>query len=166
VELGFKHLLHPGESTPVRVRIKAVDVPTGPVRGKHLTVPSNDPQRPIVEVPIRGDIFEVLKVDPPVLEFGTLSREKAPPSSTVKFRPGADSTMKLVRVEVTDPATFEASPETMGTGFGLTVRFKDEGFRTWAAAPKPIRTTVLLTIDVTSPDKTRTIRYPLRIQAD
>jgi hypothetical protein len=121
VDRAYSSLLHSGESTEIRVTIVSGVVPAEPLRGKHLSILTQDQK---IEVPLKGDILEVRRVSPTRIDVGEVSRA-APEGKgpwTVRVRPGPGFDVRLVGAAIEPAGTFahETAPSEGGTD--VTIR--------------------------------------------
>jgi hypothetical protein len=130
VDQSFSRYLHPGESTDIRVTFKSGIPPAGPLRGKRLAVVSDDAASALIEVPLVGDIIEILKV-PEVIELGLLppaipegASANLRATKTAKVRPGPAYRLKIVRWDLTggDALDVTGTPAEGGMDFVVSVK--------------------------------------------
>jgi hypothetical protein len=129
VDQGFLRFLHPGESTEIAVRFHTMEptkgelLPAGPLRGKKLNVVSDAPGAGNLEVPLLGDVVELVRIAPPFVELGHVKRD-AEIVATSKVRPGAEFRMKVLRWEASHPEWIAVSSIDVEGGVDFTVTSK------------------------------------------
>jgi hypothetical protein len=146
VDPSFNHLLHPGESTEVKIRLRSAIVPAEPLRGKKLTVVTTDAGVRQVEVPLRGDILPVRRIEPTRIDLGTLEPEGdgTPGPWSVRVRPGPGYRILVRSATVSRAELFEVEPTAAEEGYDIVVRVKPD-----ARGTGPFQATVTLEIEAT-----------------
>jgi hypothetical protein len=162
VDQAFQHLLHPGDETLVRIEMNSGVVPAEPLRSKILTIASDDTVSPRLEIPLHGQIVDVIQVLPPVLEYPSIEAASLPKPQKVEVRGKSPFALRLLRLDPSGAPHFDVKVAEVEGGVDLTVAFR-EG----AKGNGPLRESVRLFLEATEPGQApRKMEYELRMQGE
>lgn len=132
VDPNYQRSLMPGDEVELRVNLVAVDVPPGRLEHKFLDVRSDDPDAPVLRVPLRGEIEDRVGIAPRRVVVGPADAAGKSEPRRLRVRTVNGYAATWERTEITNPAWFEVSiePTTDGSaGFDAVLRIKPDPAR-------------------------------------
>jgi hypothetical protein len=154
--------LSPGESVKIVVVMRSMLAIGGRTK-KNLTIVTDDPLQPKLDVPILANVLDVRRIDPSNVEFGDVDRRGDPVEKTVKVRSEGG-----IRVRVTKATSSNARLELVVKPAAAGADGSDVVVRTKRGADAgSLASQVVLEMEVTGEDgKTRTYRETVWVRGE
>lgn len=155
VDPSYQKSLMPGESTEIRVTLASGLVPPQKLERKYLEVRSSDPRMPVLMLPLRGEIAQRVRVEPPIVRVGPEDAAGRGAPKRIKIRAATGFTAKVLNVELTQPEWFTCELREAEGGVDALLSVKPDPARRGA-----VQSMVRFQVEVQGQGKAP-ITYPL-----
>jgi hypothetical protein len=129
VDPSYRKSLMPGESTDIRVTLASGLVPPQKLERKYLEVRSSDTRMPVLLLPLRGEIVQRVRIEPPIVRVGPEDAAGRGATKRVKIRAASGFTAKILREELTHPDWFTYTVEFVDGGIDVLLSVKPDPTR-------------------------------------